>query len=118
MPANYDEIRTAIGRGFSVDNLRTITNLSLAILQKRPLHPAIFLTIATVAGWVADAWDDIPLLVAVADRVEGQLKPHLEILLNVAEGSSDQVSSALDAMASAFTDAIRMGLDSDLLQSN
>jgi hypothetical protein len=110
----YDEIRTAASRGFSVDNLRTITNLSLAILQENPTHPAIFLTIAAVSRWVADAWDGIPLLLPVAHRVERQLKPHLVALLNVAEGTSDEVCAALDTIAVAFRETVRLGLDSDL----
>ena len=72
MPA-YNELRAALDRGFYLDNLRAITNLSLAILRENPTHPAIFLTIATVSRWVADAWDDVPLLKQVATRVEGQL---------------------------------------------
>lgn len=112
MPA-YDKIRTALGRGFYVDNLREITNLSLEMLQESPTHPAIFLTIAAISRWVADAWDGVPVPVSVATRVEGQLKLPLEALLNVADGSSDEVSIALDAIAVAFREAVRRGLDSD-----
>lgn len=114
MPAAYGEIRTAISRGFSVDNLRVITDLSLAVLQGNPTHPVVFLTIATVSRWVADAWDDVPLLKPVAIRVESQLRPQLEMLLNLADGDSGEVCAALDATASAFREVVRDGLDSDL----
>lgn len=113
MPA-YNELRTALSRGFYLDNLRSITNLSLAILQENPPHPAIFLTIATISRWVADAWDEVPLLKQVATRVEDQLKPQLEALLNVADGNSEDVCAALDAVATAFREAVSRGLDSDL----
>lgn len=114
MPAARDEIRTAISRGFSVDNLRAVTNLSLAILREKPTHPSIFLTIAAISRWVADAWDGVPVLVPIADRVEGQLKPHLEALITVADGNSAEVCAALNATAAAFREAVRRGLDSDL----
>jgi hypothetical protein len=89
-------------------------NLSLKILQDdAPKHPAILLALAALSRWVADAWDDIPLSTQVADRVERQLKPHMESLLNVVNGDPDEVCAALDAAASAFREAIRRGLDSD-----
>jgi hypothetical protein len=113
LPA-YNEIRTALSRGFYVDNLHEITNLSLAVLQENPAHPVIFLTIAAIARWVADAWDEIALSTSVATRVEGQLKRPLENLLNVADGNSAEVCVALDSVATAFREAVRCGLDSDL----
>jgi hypothetical protein len=111
----YGQIRTALSRGFYVDNLRTITKLSLEVLQQENLkHPAIFLVLASLSRWVADAWDDIPLRAPVADRVESQLKAHLEALLNVADGDSAEVCTALDAAAAAFREVVARGLDSDL----
>lgn len=114
MPA-YEEIRTALNRGFSVDNLRVVTALSLTILREAsPEHPAVFVTLATVCRWIADAWDGIPLQSSVADRVESQLKPRLEALLNVADGDATTVCAALDVVATAFREAIAHGLDSNL----
>lgn len=114
MPA-YSQIRTALSRGFYVENLRTVTNLSLEVLQQdNPKHPAVFLVLASVSRWVADAWEDVPLRAPVADRVESQLKARLEALLNLADGDSAEVCAALDAVAAAFREAIARGLDSDL----
>ena len=115
MPTAYEELRIAIGRGFYVNNLQAIAGLSLEILEeKNPKHPAIFLVLASVSRWVTDAWHDVPLSAQVASRVEGQLKPHLEALLNAADGTSDEVCSALDATARAFREAISRGLDCDI----
>lgn len=115
MPAQYDKIRTALGGGFSVDNLRTITNLSIETLrQGNPKHPAVFHALASVSRWVADAWDDLAISTQVATRVEGQLLPHFKSLVNIADGDSAQVCSALDKLAIAFRESIRDGLDSDL----
>lgn len=114
MPAPQD-IRTTLSRGFSVDNLRTITNLALKTLQQgNPKHPAIFHALASVSRWVADAWDNLPITVKVADRVEAQLKPCLEALIEVADGTSTEVCGALDDLAIAFRDSVRRGLDRDL----
>ncbi len=115
MATPYEELRITISRGFSVDNLRTITNLSLAILRGRPTHPAIFLTIAAICRWVADAWDNVGPPGIPYERVERQLLPRLEALLTLAEAEADEVSDALDLTAQAFDEAIRMGLDSDLV---
>lgn len=115
MPAEYDQIRTAIRKGFSVDNLRVIERLSLTLLgENTRKHPALFLVLASISRWVADAWDDVPLSAQVADRVEGQLKPHLEALLDVANGDSAEVCAVIDATAAAFREAVKRGLDSDL----
>src|SRR5690348_11612999 len=118
MSPKYEQIRTALGLGFSVQNLRTISNLSLAVLQNdSPLHPAVFMAMASVSRWIADAWDSVPIPVSIAERVEGQLKQHLQKLLEVSESDASQVCAALDATATAFREAIRCGLDSDLVSA-
>ena len=111
----YGEIRDALSRGFYVENLRAITNLSLKTLQQdEPKNPAVFHALASVSHWVADAWDDVPIIMQVANRVEGQLKPELEALLNAADGIPEEVCAALNAVANAFREAVKNGLDSDL----
>lgn len=112
MPTAYDEIRPALNRGFAVDNLREVTRLSLDILQRgKPKHPAIFCVVAAVCRWIADAWDGVPLSTDVAARVEGQIRPHLETLINLADQDPATVCSALDGVAVAFQQAISRGLD-------
>jgi len=113
MPTTIEEVRTTLHRGFSVDNLRTVTDLSLAILREKPTHPAIFLTIATISRWIADAWDDVGPPGIPIDRVDRQLRPHLEKLLDLAEADTEEASLALDQIAVAFDQAIQQGLDSD-----
>jgi len=113
MPREFDQIRIAVSRDLAVESLRSITNLSLAILRDQsPKHPAVFFSLASLSRWVADAWDGIPLPVHVAERVESQLKPHLEALLNVADGDPAAVCAVLDSAASAFSDALSQTLDS------
>jgi hypothetical protein len=115
MPAPYDKIRTALARGFSVDNLRTITNLSIETLQQgSPKHPSVFHALASVSRWIADAWDDLPITTQVANRVERQLLPHLQSVLDRADGESAEVCAELDKLAVAFRESIQGGLDSDL----
>ncbi len=111
----YDEIRSALDDGFSVDNLRKITNLALNLLQDKSLeHPAICQAIATTCRWVADSWDDVPLQASVAARVEGDLISSIVFLLEAADKEDALVGSALDNLAKAFRDAIRSGLDTTL----
>jgi hypothetical protein len=114
MPNAHEELRTCLSKEFSVDNLRVITNLALLILKNGPKNPAVFLVISSVSRWVADAWDDIPLSAPVTERVERQLRPHLEALINVADRDSSEVCDALNALATAFGEAVTRGLDSDL----
>ena len=113
--AEYEEIRTTLSRGFSLDNLRKITNLALGIVRDgAPKHPSVFIAIATTSHWIADAWDRVGLNVHVADRVERQVKPHLELLLDSADAPHGKVCEVLDDAATAFSEAMRQGLDSDL----
>ena len=115
MSSRFDEIRSALDRGFSVENLRTITNLALDLLQKNNLkHPAVFQAIACASRWVADSWDGVALEVSVATRVEGELMSSLIFLVENAEEDNSLVCSALDNLARAFREAIRCGLDTDL----
>ena len=117
MSEEYQQIRTALDRGLYLDNLRHITKLCLAVLQGNPKHPAIPFTIATICRWIADAWDDVGpgIPTAISQRVEQQLKSHLVSLLTLTEADSKAVCAALDEAALAFKEAIRRGLDSDLV---
>ena len=109
----HEQVRIALGRGFSVDNLRSVTNLCLNALQsENPKNPIVFHTTAVVCRWIADAWDGIPLPTPVANRVERTIKPKLETLLDNAEANPPQLCRILNEVATAFTDAIAQGLDS------
>jgi hypothetical protein len=90
-----------------------LVKLCLDSLQKGDsAHPAVLLAISTMAQWIADAWDERPILTTTVSRVEQQLRPHFENLLAVAEAHSDQVCTALDDAAIAFAAALRATLDS------
>jgi len=103
-------------QNFSVEGLRQIAQVSLALLQDSACaQPAAVLFAATVAQWIADAWDGQPVTTTVAARVEEKIKPHLKRLLAIRKNEPpEQVKTVLDAAALAFRDAVRGGLDSDL----
>lgn len=114
MSQRYDEIRSALSRGFFVDNLSEISKLSLSLVEEGNVsHPAIPLTISAIAGFVARAWDPDwgPVTVKTADRVEKQLKPQLEALLSVVESDDETVCSALDQAAAVFGQVSLQGFD-------
>jgi hypothetical protein len=67
--------------------------------------------IAVISRWVADAWDNVPITVETAARIEALLKPELERLVNLADGDDRSVSAGIDSLAVAFGRAIRSGLD-------
>jgi hypothetical protein len=117
MPAETDHLRSLIRQGFSVSSLREITNRSLAFLQEPAVkHPASFLFLATISRWVADAWDDQPITPQVAARVTETLRPHFELLIDISDDDADDyIKIVLDAAAIAFRNAIRAGLDCDLI---
>ena len=114
--SEYEELRIDLDRGFSVDNLRSITNHAIEILRQNvPRHPAIPLIIAILSRWIADSWDEKALSVDVANRVESQIKPHFQKLLSLADSDAAEVYAAVNETALAFSAAICSGLDSDLI---
>jgi len=114
MPSRHDEIRVALSRGFSVDNLRAITKISIEAIQEGHLkHPGVFYAIASISRWIADAWDGVAVTTSVALRVEEQIKPSLLSLLESADEDSAEVCRLLDNLTLAFRDAILLGLDED-----
>ncbi len=115
MATPYEELRAALSRGFSVDNLRAITNFSIEAIQEGNVkHPSVFYATATICRWVADAWDGAAVTTVVACRVEEQIKPRLLSLLEGADKDSAEVCRLLDDLTFAFRDAILLGLDEDL----
>lgn len=116
MPDEFEQFRDIFDQSFSVDGLRQIAKVSLALLQDpAPSQPAAILFVATVSQWIADSWDDRPITLEVAARVEEKIKPHLKRLLAIQKNEPpDQVKTLLDAAALAFRDSIYSGLDSDL----
>jgi hypothetical protein len=112
VPDNYEQIRTALDRGFSVDNLRLVNRACLNAIQKGGIsHPSVLFTVAIMAGWIADAWDDKPITSTTATRVENQVKPHLEVLLSMERADSGTVCKALDEAVQGFATALKATLD-------
>ena len=114
----YGQIRAALSAGFSVVSLRTVNRISLTMLgEGNHPHPAALLLVAEISGRVAEGWEERAISVQVANRVEADLKPSLERLLELMESESGQ-SQILDAMnetAKAFALTLRLGIDSDFL---
>ena len=117
MQNELEQLRSAVRAPFSVVGLRNVDTLCLAVLQDAgPAHPSAILLLASMARWVADAWDDVALPVDVAVRVEYSLKPHFERLLEITNDVdiAIDVGAALDAASEGFRKVLRQGLDCDL----
>ena len=113
MPTKYEEIRTALDRGFSVDNLRHVNRLCLAAIQEgKAPHPSVLFTVAVIVQWIADGWDEKPILSTTTSRIEKQMKSQLEALLRLGESDSESICSALDQAVKAFATVLRDTLDS------
>lgn len=116
MSAGHDEIRAALRSAFSISSLRQIEHASLSIVREDvSRNPILPLTLAVLSRWIADSWDEKPIPTAVTHRVEDQLRPHIERLLDTMEheASSEIVCRTLNEAAIAFAAAICRGLDSD-----
>ena len=54
--------------------------------------PLVLFTIAVMAAWIADAWDEKPITPTTVTRVEQQVRPHLKALLSL-EGADPGLHS-------------------------
>lgn len=102
----FDDIRTALRRGFSVGTLNEITRLGHDLLTADTSlrHPSAAYVIAATAqklAWLLDhhAQDD-----AVA-IIEPHIKPKLNAVLDVADSDTDRLVRALDDLARAYGEA-------------
>ena len=103
----YDEIRTALGRGFYLDNLWQIVRLSFAIVHSgQAKHPAVPFAIATIVEKIANRWAGHALPDDTAAVVEAHVQPKLVALLDVADADPSTVAAALDDAARAYAEAI------------
>ena len=101
----YDAIRTALSRGFFLENLHHITRLGHELLESdTPLrHPSAAYAIAATAQKVAGYWDGVREdAVAV---IEAHIKPKMEAVVDAAEGDAESLVLALDELARAYADA-------------
>lgn len=103
----YDDIRAALGRGFSVRTLNDIIRIGHDLLGADvPLrHPAAAYALATTAQKVAWYWEGQPVRDDTAAVIEAHLKPKMEAILDAAEGDAESLIKALDELARAYTDA-------------
>lgn len=104
----YDDIRTALSRGFYLDNLHHISRLAHALLDSdAPLrHPAAAYVIAATAQKVASYFDGMPVREETAAVIEAHIRPKIEAVLDAAEGDADALTKALDDLARAYADAV------------
>lgn len=106
----YDDLRAALRPGgFFVANLWLITRVGYALGRSGEVrHPSIPLAIASIAERVAFAWDGMPIHEAHAQRVESEILPKLQALVEL-ENCDDPrlvdaaVNDALTAAAVALT---------------
>lgn len=93
---SYDDIRAALRPGgFFVDNLWHLTRISYALGRSGQVkHPTIPLTIASVAESVASRWDGEAIDNSYAQRVEDQILPKLQALVELADADDDTVVHA------------------------
>ena len=102
---SYHDLRTALGRGFYLDNLWHITRLGFDLHRNgRPTHPDIPFTIATIAEKVARHWSSQPLPNDIAEMVEEHLRPKLVGLIDVAEADSAAVTQAIQDANEAYAE--------------
>lgn len=96
---SYAEIRAALRPGgFFVENLWHLTRVSYAWGRSGQVkHPAIPLTIASIAERVAARWDGEAIDNEVAQRVEDAILPKLQALVELADADD---YSAVDAAVS------------------
>lgn len=102
----YDEIRAALGQGFSVDSLHEITRVGHALLDSEiPLqHPSAAYALAATAQKIAWYWDGQPVRDDTAAVIEAHIKPKMEAVLDSADGDADTLLRALDDLARAYAD--------------
>ncbi len=103
----YDDIRAALGRGFSVTTLNEVARLGHDLLgADTPLrHPAAAYALAVTAQKIAWLWEGQPVREDGAAVVEAHIKPKMFAVLDVAESDASALMVALDELASAYADA-------------
>lgn len=114
MPTGLQPLREALDGRFSVDNLRLIDRLCFEALGAGALrHAAVILTIAHIAGHIADNWDGRSIESSVAQRVEQAINPCLRELLSAVDANSEVTCAAMDRAVNTFMTQVTLGLDSD-----
>lgn len=101
----YHEIRAALRPGgFYVANLWHLTRLGYALGRSGDVkHPTIPLTIASIAERVAARWDGEAIDNEYALRVEDEILPKLQALVELADANDAAVVNAAvnDALMAA-----------------
>lgn len=102
---SYAEIRAALRPGgFFVANLWHLTRVSYALGRSGQVrHPTIPLTIASIAERVASRWDGVAIDSDYAQRVENEILPKLQALVELADADNPAVVEAAvgDALIAA-----------------
>jgi hypothetical protein len=93
---SYNDIREALRPGgFYVHNLWHLTRISYKLGRSGQVkHPTIPLTIASIAERVAGRWDGVPVDNDDAQRVEDEILPKLQALVELSEADDNAVVQA------------------------
>lgn len=104
----YDDIRTSLSRGFSVNTLNEITRLGHDLLGSDAAlrHPAAAYALAATAQKIAWYWEGQPVREDTAAVIEAHIKPKMEAVLASAEADAESLTAALDDLARAYADAV------------
>lgn len=105
---SYDKIRTALGRGIFVDNLRAIARLAHEMLKddESVKHPAVPLMLASIADGIARRLEGEAVPAEIAKLLESHLLPKLVALVDTANADGHSVANGLDEAARAYIDSI------------
>jgi hypothetical protein len=100
-------LRTAISKGFHLDNLHHITRLGHALLNSdKPLrHPSAAYLIAVTAQKIAWYCEGYPVRDETISVIEAHIKPKMEAVLDAADENPESLIQALDELARAYADA-------------
>lgn len=102
----YNDIRAALGRGFSVTTLHEITRLGHELLDSDTslVHPSAVYVVAATAQKLASFLDSQSADDAVA-VVEAHIRPKMEAVLNAADRDAQTLMMTLDDLTRAYGEA-------------
>ncbi len=84
-----EEVKQLLQNGLYIDNLRRIQTVAWeAVKNNQAMCPAYI--ICQIAADIADDWEDRPLLVSEAERIEAALRPSIEAVLDAVLNNSSQ----------------------------
>ena len=103
----YQEIRAALGRGFSVSTLNEVTRLGHALLASDTAlgHPIAAYVLSATAQKIANHLDQQTTDDAIS-VVESHIRPKMLAVLDSADGPPGTLLHALDELARGYSEAM------------